>query len=66
VSRPETARFFTCANCGLSYQAANTEQDAATEMLQNCHEVVPADERISVCDDCYPVLLARAREKGLL
>lgn len=66
MTRAETYREFTCANCEQSWTATNTEQDATIEMLDTFGEVIPKDDCISVCDDCYPVLMAAAREAGLL
>lgn len=49
----ETARYFTCAGCGAHCRANNTEQEAAMEMLTNYRSVIPKDDQVSVCDDCY-------------
>jgi hypothetical protein len=57
-------RAFTCACCGAECQTTTTEAEANREYLESGQ--TSGSGVSSVCDDCYPKLMAYAREKGLL
>lgn len=61
-------RHFICPECGdiFTSNPEFTETDRAAEAEENLGGVPEDDDRISVCDTCYPVLLAKAKEMGLI
>lgn len=59
-------RHFQCPGCMGVYTVDNTDHDPAEEAQRILGEVPQEDDRLSVCDDCYPVLVERARAKGLI
>lgn len=60
-------RRFICPACGGEYLSdpAISDEDREAEELVNLGRV-SRDDRLSVCDDCYPVILERARAAGLI
>jgi hypothetical protein len=61
-------RHFVCGYCeGLfTTDPGQTEDERRNEAQANLGEVPPPEDIVRVCDDCYPVLLARAQAKGLI
>jgi hypothetical protein len=61
-------RHFICPGCGNLFTSnpEQTEAEREQEAQENLGAVPEEDDRISVCDDCYPVLLAEAKEAGLI
>ncbi len=58
-------RQFTCARCGEVCTTTTTEAEANREFLASSQ---PDDSSgiVSVCDDCYEHIIARAKADGLL
>lgn len=61
-------RQFICPICGFSYisDPAQSEAERLDEAAANLGEAPAPDDRVSVCDDCYPLVLERARAAGLI
>lgn len=50
------ARKFTCAACGETFTPSWTDEEAQREADKNFPGLKPED-RSTVCDDCYKLLL---------
>lgn len=61
-------RRFICPGCGFQFRTdpRQSDDDRQAEAVENLGAPVPAEHRLSVCDDCYPVILERARAAGLI
>lgn len=58
---------FTCEHCGGTFERAWSEADAIMEYQELWTEEQRAEPEmpVSVCDDCFQILMAKARELGL-
>lgn len=67
-----TLRGFVCASCGRSCVTGWSDTDANTEYAERYGQDAvdtdgnPTEPTESVCDDCYPKILAWCREQGIL
>jgi hypothetical protein len=59
------SKTYTCAACGESCLSSWSEEEAQAEYEQT-FPTYPERGKASVCDDCYPLLLAAARKAGLI
>lgn len=61
-------RRFVCPVCGGEYVSdpAMSEAERLDEAERNLGAVPAEDDRLSVCDECYPKVLAAAAAEGLL
>lgn len=58
---------FTCGNCGGTFVKGWSDEEAAEEYAVNMPgETKDPAEQAYLCDDCYPRLLAWARDEGLI
>jgi hypothetical protein len=55
-----------CEHCGQSYQTETSLEEMAQEMGKNFEREEADEGCVEVCDNCYQVLMARAREMGLM
>lgn len=61
----EGCRHFICWQCKGVY-TSNEDFDSEAEAVATLGEMPPENERVCVCDDCYPELVAWAKEQGLI
>lgn len=61
-----TIREFVCAVCGQVRLTTTTEAEANRELLSSGISTDADSNLVSACDDCYQVVMAKAREQGLL
>ena len=58
-------RVFACAVCGDMFVTFTPEAEVNRELLDS--GIDTADQGLhSVCDDCYEVVMAKAREQGIV
>lgn len=57
-------RQFDCASCGATYMTTTPEAEVNREYLESGQTTSGGIS--SVCDDCYKLIMARARECGLI
>jgi hypothetical protein len=64
----EGQRHFICFGCRnlFTTNPEQTEEARNAETRANMGEEIPEGQGLSVCDDCYPILLDRARKAGLI
>ena len=59
---------YQCAGCNGVFIKGWTDEEAIAEMKVNGFDVLPADELVCVCDDCYKTLMGWVqqprKEKG--
>lgn len=48
---------FTCAACGGEFESAWTEEEAEAEAAVHGFDVVPLEDRVLVCDECFPQIM---------
>lgn len=56
---------FVCAVCGRQCVTATTEAEANRELLESGIPTT-GEELLSACDDCYEVVMRKAREAGVI
>jgi hypothetical protein len=58
---------FTCARCGEDFTTPEgwTEADSNREYLRSGQDHIPGGVS-RVCEDCYAIIMGRARADGLL
>lgn len=52
-----TDREYVCAGCGETFESDWTDEEAEAEMLELFGNV-PLEDRETVCDDCFSVMVA--------
>lgn len=60
-----TYRQFSCAVCGGTFLTDTTEAESNAELLASGVET-EGSELLSTCDDCYQVVMKKARDLGLI
>jgi hypothetical protein len=69
---PHPDHHFTCESCGHTFRKAWTDAEANREYAERYGpdaldtDGQPTDDTGSVCDTCYPKVLAWARSEGLI
>lgn len=59
------SRTFVCAACGKPCLTETTEVEANRELLESGQDT-EGQGLHSVCDDCYELVMRRARQQGML
>jgi Fe2+ or Zn2+ uptake regulation protein len=62
----EGHRHFVCIECEEVFTTNTTPEESAAEAQEVLGEVPEPEDRVSVCDDCYPILIEQAKALGLL
>ena len=65
VHHTEPSTTFVCAVCGKACITFTTEAEANRELLDSGIPTT-GEELLSACDDCYEVVMRKAREAGVV
>jgi hypothetical protein len=56
---------YECANCGAVYPKTRPDSECWDELIDNFPpEQIEGEEIVTICDDCYQLLMARIRAEA--